>query len=97
MHVHSPPSISIVATAKRHERGKAIETVGTYSPFTTSLGSKMVVLNEERIKYWMGHGAVPSNRVQFILGKSGILPMDPHSRAFNVMRDQMRQFEEKCK
>jgi small subunit ribosomal protein S16 len=35
---------------------------------------KEIVVNSERIRYWMSVGAQPSDRVAWLLGKVGVLP-----------------------
>ncbi len=50
----------VVAVQAREKRDtNAIELLGHYSPFT-----KELVLNEERIKYWLSVGAQPTERVK---------------------------------
>ena len=49
--------------------------VGTYNPLLKKDDPTRVTLNEERIKYWLGHGATPSDRVGRFLGAANIIPM----------------------
>jgi small subunit ribosomal protein S16 len=51
--------------------GKIIEKLGHYDPIEKDK-SKQVVLNTERIKYWLDKGAIPSDTVSEILLKVGI-------------------------
>lgn len=70
------PFYRIVVADKRFARdGRYIERLGTYNPLLANDDEKRVVLNEERIKYWLGQGAKPSRRVQIFLGKAGIMDM----------------------
>lgn len=70
------PHFRIVVTDSRNPRdGKFLEKLGTYDPRLKSDDPKRVTLNEERIKHWLGHGAVPSDRVARFLGFAGIRPM----------------------
>ncbi|CAG0907304.1 unnamed protein product [Cyprideis torosa] len=55
--------------------GRYIERLGTYNPLLAKDDPNRVVLNEERIKHWLGEGAQPSYRVAVFLGKAGIAPM----------------------
>jgi small subunit ribosomal protein S16 len=41
------------------------------------LGIKEIRLKSDRLKYWISVGAQPSDRVQWILGKFGLLPPPP--------------------
>lgn len=70
------PFYRIVVADKRMPRdGRYIEKLGTYNPILANDDSNRVVLNEERIKYWLGEGAKPSERVAKFLGKAGIIEM----------------------
>ena len=68
------PFYRIVATDKRNPRdGKFIEKLGTYNPMLAKDNPQRVTLVEDRIKYWLGVGAKPSERVHAFLFKAGIL------------------------
>ena len=70
------PHYSIVVADKRYPRdGRFIEKLGTYNPLLKKDDAKRVQFNEERIKYWLGQGAQPSDRVAVFLGKAGVIPM----------------------
>ncbi|OQY01550.1 MAG: 30S ribosomal protein S16 [Desulfobacteraceae bacterium 4572_130] len=63
------PFYRIVAADIRAPRdGKFLETLGTYDPM---LDPAAVVLKEDRIKYWITKGAIPSTTVNSILKKQG--------------------------
>jgi len=69
------PYYRIVATDVRNARdGHFIEKVGSYNPLLPSDHEQRIVLNEERIRYYLGHGAQVSDRVARFLDKAGILP-----------------------
>jgi small subunit ribosomal protein S16 len=51
--------------------GRAIEELGFYDPLAKDK-DKAVQLKRERIEYWLGVGAQPSETVGQILRKSGI-------------------------
>lgn len=70
------PFYRIVVTDKRMPRdGRYIERLGTYNPLLNKDDAQRVVLNEDRIKHWLGEGAQPSYRVAVFLGKAGLAPM----------------------
>ena len=74
------PFYRIVVADKRFARdGRYIERLGTYNPLLAKDDANRVVLNEERIKHWLGEGAQPSDRVAMFLGKAGIIPMPEQS------------------
>ena len=68
------PIYRIVAADSRSPRdGRFIEKLGVYNPILANDGVRLT-LNEERIKYWLGHGATPSDRVARFMGEAGIAP-----------------------
>lgn len=70
------PFYRIVVADKRMPRdGRYIEKLGTYNPLLNDENENRVTLIEDRIKYWLGEGAKPSERVAIFLGKAGIIPM----------------------
>jgi small subunit ribosomal protein S16 len=67
------PIYRLVATQARSPRdGRFLERLGTYNPLLPSEAEGRVVLNEERIRYWLGNGAKPSDRVARFLDGAGI-------------------------
>lgn len=59
----------IVAIDRRQPRdGRVIEELGTYDPSIRDTDAR-VTLRPDRVKYWMGAGALPSERVQTLLTK----------------------------
>jgi len=56
------PFYRVVVTEKTRPRnGRFVEIVGTYDP---SKKPAAVVLDRERVMYWMGKGAQPSDTVR---------------------------------
>ena len=60
----------VVADSKSPRDGKFIEIVGQYAPRQKEGG---LAVNEERVNYWMGVGAEPSDTVRSLLRKAGVL------------------------
>jgi small subunit ribosomal protein S16 len=59
------PCYRVVVTDKRRPRnGRFVEIVGTYDPLKKPAEIK---LDAERIKYWIGCGAQPSDTVRSFL------------------------------
>ena len=70
------PFYRIVVADKRMPRdGRYIERLGTYNPLLNDENEQRVTLNKERIEYWLGEGAKPSERVAIFLGKAGMIDM----------------------
>ena len=68
------PYYRIVAADSRRARdGKYLEQVGVYNPLLAKDSPERVKLNEDRIKYWLGVGAQPSDRVLRFLDAAGIM------------------------
>lgn len=70
------PHYSIVVADSRMARdGRFIEKVGTYNPLLKKDDENRVKLVGERITYWLGEGAQPSDRVARFLGDAGLAPV----------------------
>ncbi len=69
------PFYRIVAADSRMPRdGRYIERLGTYNPMVAKDHPERVTLKQERIKYWLGVGALPSDRVARLLAAAGMIP-----------------------
>jgi small subunit ribosomal protein S16 len=58
----------VVADSESPRDGKYLENVGTYDPL---IDPAKVTLKTERIQYWIGQGAKPSDTVRSLLKKEG--------------------------
>ncbi|MCP4106192.1 MAG: 30S ribosomal protein S16 [Desulfobacteraceae bacterium] len=58
----------VVANSECRRDGRFLEIVGTYNPLQDPAE---VTLKDERIKYWMGQGAIPTNTIRSLLKKEG--------------------------
>lgn len=73
------PFYRIVVADSRYARdGRFLENVGTYNPMTAA---DQVSLKKDRVKYWLGQGALPSDTVNSILKKQGMYNPAPSSVA----------------
>lgn len=54
---------------KRLNSQPVIEQLGSYDPMPNINNEKLVALNLERLKYWLGKGAHVTNPVGELLGK----------------------------
>ena len=69
------PFYAIVAADSRMPRdGRFIEKLGTYNPMLPKDSEERVKMNMERVKYWLGEGAQPTDRVSRMLEAAGELP-----------------------
>jgi small subunit ribosomal protein S16 len=62
----------VVANSRAPRDGKYLEQVGTYNPLLAKDDANRVRLVEDRVKYWLGVGAQPTDRVARMLDKAGI-------------------------
>ena len=64
----------IVVADKRMARdsGRYLEKLGSYNPLLPQGNERRVVLNKERIQYWLSQGAQPSHRVAIFLHQAGL-------------------------
>ncbi len=69
------PFYRIVAADSRMPRdGRYIEKLGTYNPLLAKDSEERVKMNVERVQYWLGQGAQPTDRISRMLEASGVLP-----------------------
>jgi small subunit ribosomal protein S16 len=67
------PHYSIVATDSRMPRdGRFLEKLGTYNPLLAKDSEDRVKMNLERVQYWLGQGAQPTDRVARFLEAAGV-------------------------
>ena len=68
------PFYRIVAADSRMPRdGRFIEKLGTYNPLLPKDSEERVKMNMERVQYWLGEGAQPSDRVSRFLEAAGVV------------------------
>ena len=66
--IRHPQYRIVVADSRTKRDGKAIELVGIYHPKEEP---SRIEVNSERVQYWLGVGAQPSDPVKAILSKTG--------------------------
>ena len=67
------PHYAIVATDSRMPRdGRFIEKLGTYNPLLPKDSEQRVQMNMERVEYWLGQGAQPTDRIARFLEAAGV-------------------------
>ena len=59
----------VVADSRSPRDGRVIETIGRYNAQTDP---STIQIDEERARYWLGHGAQPSDTVRKLLKTQGI-------------------------
>lgn len=67
------PHYAIVASDSRMPRdGRFLEKLGTYNPLLPKDSEERVKMNIERVQYWLGQGAQPTDRVARFLEAAGV-------------------------
>ncbi len=66
--IRAPYYRIVVADARTKRDGRVIETLGKYHPKDEP---SLIEINSERVQYWLGVGAQPSEPVAAILTKTG--------------------------
>ncbi|KAL6646201.1 hypothetical protein ACP70R_017809 [Stipagrostis hirtigluma subsp. patula] len=70
----------MTADSRSPRDGKHLEVLGYYNPLPGTRGQdgcKRMGLKFDRVKYWLSVGAQPSDPVQRLLVRAGILPPPP--------------------
>ena len=62
----------VVSNSRAPRDGKYLEQVGTYNPLLAKDDENRVRIIEDRVRYWLGVGAQPTERVARLLDKLGI-------------------------
>ncbi len=69
----------VVADIRAPRDGRFIEKVGSYDPMLPKDSEDRVKLDVERIQYWLGNGAKPTDRVHRFLDAAGLLKREPRN------------------
>lgn len=81
------PFFRICAVDSRNPRdGRVLEELGTYDPMVSETDARALLKNE-RIAYWIGVGAQPSDRVKTLIKKYG--EKGTHNDAQRVAREKL--------
>jgi small subunit ribosomal protein S16 len=62
----------VVADDRSPRDGKFIESLGYYNPIMGSDRKERFNVNSERVRYWIGVGAKPTERVAILLKGAGL-------------------------
>ncbi|MCI5543996.1 MAG: 30S ribosomal protein S16 [Azospirillum sp.] len=68
------PFYRIVAADSRAPRdGRFIEKLGTYNPLLPQDHAQRLVIDADRVKYWLGIGALPTERLEKLFSNLGLV------------------------
>jgi small subunit ribosomal protein S16 len=83
----------VVAENTSPRDGRFVERVGSYNPILASDNAERVVLNDERIKYWMSVGAQPTERVAKFFAKAGLMEAKKYSERPSQSKPKEKEAE----
>ena len=63
----------VVADERAPRDGKYIEKIGTYNPMLPKDNAERITFVDERVKYWLGEGAKPTDRVERFLATANFV------------------------
>jgi small subunit ribosomal protein S16 len=63
----------VIADARSPRDGRFIEKLGTFNPLLAKDAENRVVLDTERAKHWLSHGAQATDRVARFLDAAGLI------------------------
>ncbi len=87
----------VIADSRKPRDGRFIERIGTYNPLLPKDHADRVTLVEDRVKYWLGVGARPSDRVNRFLDAAGILKREARNNPQKAQPGQKRLDREEAK
>ena len=85
------PFYKIVVADQRAPRdGRFIERLGSYNPLLPKDHAERLVINQDKVKEWLGKGAQPTERLQKLFANLGLC-------AAPAMREQPKKSAPKAK
>ena len=63
----------VAADSRRARDGRYIEELGYYNPIVAADKESIVVLKEDRVRYWLSVGAQPSDTAAALLKSKGLM------------------------
>ncbi|MCX8065720.1 MAG: 30S ribosomal protein S16 [Candidatus Hydrogenedentes bacterium] len=67
---HDPYYRIVVMDSRERRQGKELDIVGYYQP--KAKPNPVTEFDEEKLKYWIGIGAIPSDTVRSLIRKKGL-------------------------
>ncbi|GAB4464851.1 MAG: hypothetical protein OHK0029_35080 [Armatimonadaceae bacterium] len=63
----------VAADSRRARNGRFIEELGYFNPIVAAEAEPVLVLKEDRIRYWLSVGAQPSDTAAALLKRAGLI------------------------
>lgn len=87
----------VIADSRSPRDGRYIERVGTYNPLLPRDSDERIKLDIDRVKHWLSHGALPTDRVHRFLDAEGLLKRAPRNNPEKAKPGKKRQEREEAK
>ena len=78
----------VIANSNAPRDGKFLEKVGTYNPMLPKEDENRVIIDQEKIKYWLSVGAQPTDRVTKFLEKAKLIKAKTIRRIVKTEKSQ---------
>ncbi len=66
----------VVADSRSPRDGRYIEKIGTYNPLLPRDSAERIKFDTDRVKHWLSHGALPTDRVLRFFDDAGLMKRD---------------------
>jgi small subunit ribosomal protein S16 len=80
----------VVADVRSPRDGRFIEQIGSWNPLLPKDGER-VKIDADRVRHWLGHGALPTDRVARFLDEAGITKREPRSNPTKALPGKKAQ------
>ena len=81
----------VVADSRSPRDGRFIERLGYFNPLLPKEKTERLKLDLERIKVWLGKGALPTDRVLRFLDEAGLMKREPRNNPIRAMPRKERK------
>jgi small subunit ribosomal protein S16 len=80
----------VVADVRSPRDGRFIEQLGSWNPLLPKDGER-IKIDADRVKHWMSHGALPTDRVARFLDEAGITKREARSNPTKALPGKKAQ------
>ena len=89
----------VVADSRSPRDGRYIEKIGTYNPLLPRDSADRINIDTDRVKHWLSHGALPTDRVLRFLDAEGLMKREARNNPEKAKpgKKRVEREEEKAK
>ena len=87
----------VVADSRSPRDGRYIERIGTYNPLLPRDSDDRIKIDTDRVKHWLSHGALPTDRVLRFLDAEGLMKRAPRNNPEKAKPGKKRLEREEAK